>query len=359
MSANILNKVYRELRTDTQRSILKGLAAGWDYMGDEYRTDDAAMLYSVRQLEYVFADVYEEDFPDLPVAMGDFLPIDTSVHEGAKTWVYYLYSGTAIARWAADGSGATLPRVTRQGAEVTKSCHVIENSYGYTTEDMRTAAKAGDNLDPALGALAKRGHDQEFHRSGLWGRSELNVDGALTLPNMTVLTAPEPVDTADVDEIIAMFSLLIRTCAQLTKGLRHTTRVLMSRRVRDKLVERRLGPGDGTLSILDYLRKTFGASEDGAPAVEFKVLEELDWRVAQEEAAAGVPNVDITEETGDVLLAYIHNNDKVARLIQPMAFKQHPVQFRDLEWVTPCESKVGGLRCPEPMTFTRMEGVYF
>jgi len=360
MSANIFQKVYKELRTDSQRANFAGLVAGWAYLGDEFRTDDAGMVYSVRQLEHVFTEVYEEEWPDLPVAMGDIMPIDTSVHEGAKTWTYYLYTGTTVARWAADFSGGTLPRVTRMGAEVTKSCHGIENAYAYTTDDMRCAAKAQDNLDAALGTLAKRGHDQEFHRSGLWGRTELNVDGLLTLPNMTIMTAAEPFDSADVDEIIDSVGTLIESVSQLTKGLRHATRVLMSRRVRDLLVRRRLGPGDGTLSVLDYLKKTFGAPDDtGRPPVEFMVLEELDWRTAEAESEAGVPNVDIDEDTGDVMLAYVHNNAKVLRLIQPMPFKQHPVQFKDLEFQVPCESKVGGVCCPEPMTVSRMEGVHF
>jgi hypothetical protein len=360
MSANIINKVYKELRTDSQRANFAGLVAGWPYLGEEFRTDDAGMLYSARQLEHVYTEVYEEEWPDLPVAMGEIMPIDTSVHEGSKTWTYFLYSGTTVARWAADFSGGTLPRVTRVGAEVTKACHVIENAYAYTTDDMRCAAKAQDNLDAALGTLTKRGHDQEFHRAGLWGRTELNVDGLLTLPNITIMTAAESFETADVDTIVDAVGTLIDSVSQLTKGLRHATRVLVSRRVRDLLVKRRLGPGDGTLSIWKYLKETFGSPDDTSrPPVEFMVLEELDWRTAQEESDAGVPNVDIDEDTGDCMYAYVHNNAKVLSVVQPMMFTQHPVQFKDLEFQVPCESKLGGVRCPEPMTISRMEGVHF
>lgn len=350
----LFTAIAPELRTDSISLLGTGLVAGWETVADkpEHRTDSTSMLYAARQLEHVFDDVYEEDFPDLPGANGSLMPEDRSVNEGAKTWTYYMYSGTAIARWAADYSGGTLPRVSRQGAEVTRRCHPIENEYAYTTEDMRAAAFAGDQLDSALGTLARRGHDVQKHRSALWGRSELGVDGLLTLPNSTVLSATASFVSATVDQIVADVGALIESCDTLTNGLRKATRVLMSRRVMNLLIRRRLGTGDGTLSIMDYLRKTWAD-------VEFMILEELDHRKAAEEAAADPAfPVDVDSSTGDVMVAYIHNQPKVLRLVEPMTFKQHPMQFVSLEFVVPCESKIGGIRCPEPLTITRLEGVH-
>lgn len=359
MNPKFFAKVLDGCRTDSQRDIALGLVTGWQSMADDVRTDADAMIYSARQLEHVFTQVYEEDWPDLVVANGEIMPIDRSVHEGADTWTYYLYTGTAVARLAADFSDGTLPRVTRSGAEMTRKCHDFENMYAYTTRDVRKAAMAKDSLPPALGKLAKRGHDQEFHRTGLWGRTELGTDGMLTLPNMTISTASESWETADVDEILDMVGTLISTVSQLTKNLRHVTRVLFSPRVADLLVQRRLGPGDGTLSLWDYLVTTYSKRPGGKPAVEFGELQELDWRTAQEEAAKGVANVDIDETTGDCAIAYVHNNAEVLSLVQPMPFKQYPVQFVGLEYQVPCESSTGGVRCPEPMTIHRMEGLHF
>lgn len=354
---NIITKVYEELRTDSAKAAFAGLMLGWEHLGD-VRNDAPGMVYAARQLEHVFDEAYEEDFPDLPVANGEIMPIDTSVHEGAKTWTYYLYSGTAVARYGADFSDGTLPRVTRTGAQVTAQIHTIENEYGYSTADMRAAAMAKDPLEASLATLARRGHDQTFHRGGLWGRAELGFNGLLNHPNITIVTSPQSLETADVDEIVEIFGSLIESTPQITRGLRQATRVLMSRRVRALLMRRRLGPGDGTISVLDYLKKTWDGS-DGGVRIEFGLLEELDWRVAQTEADAGVPNVDIDSTTGDCLVAYVHDNPKVLRLIQPMPFKQYPIQFRGLTYTVPCESSIGGVRLPEPTTVTRMEGVYF
>lgn len=361
MARNILHTVYEALRTDSQKQIYSTFVAVWQQLPEELRTDADAMIYSTRQLEHVMSEVYEEDFPDLVVANGEILPIDTSIHEGAKTWTYYLYSGTTVARFQAEFSDGTLPRVTRTGAEVTRHVRVEENSYAYKTSDLRHASMAKDNLDGALASLAKRGHDQLFHRTGLWGRPDIQIDGFLNHPNITISTAAQPFQGADVDDIIETFRILIKTVPQLTKGLRHVTRVLLSRRVVDLLETRRLGPGDGAQTIMSYLEATFGRPKPGRkqPAIEFMILEELDWTVAQEEAEAGVQNVDIDDTTGDCMIAYVHNDRKVARFMQPMPFKQHPVQFFNLEFQVPCESSHGGIRLPEPLTIHRVEGVYF
>lgn len=369
MNAACIRKAVSQLRTDSQRDIFAQLAAQQHAIAADLRTDADSMAYAARALEHVMADVYEEDYPDLPVADGTIMPIDSSVNEGAKTWTYYLYSGTATARIGAQYSDGTLPIVTRTGAEVTRKVLPFENAFEYSTDDMRHAAMAKDNLDSALGALARRGHEQLFHRVGLWGRTELGVDGLLTHPNITIVTAAatgtnSSTEFADktVDQIIEDFRVLIGSAARLTHGLRTTTRVLMSRRVMELLVTRRLGPGDGHATLLDHLMKVWGGKDpggiNGGVPVEFMILEELDWTKAQTEADNGVSNVDVDEDTGDVLIAYVHNNPKVLRLIRPMPFKQQPVQAINLRFRTPCESKSGGVRLPEPLTICRMEGVY-
>jgi len=338
---------------------------------DEMKAD-ASLAVAARQLEHVYAEAYEETYPDLPAAEGRIAFIDTSVPEGARTWTLYMYSGTSIARLAAPGSDATLPTVMRSGAEITHRCHRIENAYSWTFDDMRESVMSGVPLEPPLRDLATRGHAQAAHRMYLWGRMDLDMPGFLTHPNITILDAAatgtgssRDFRDKDIDDILADFRTLIDKPRELSKGRHHTTDVLMSERLYTHLATTRVGAGDGMAMMLDLIKAAWSGGDpnvNGGMAVRFGTLRELDYTIAQEEADADdgtgtTVNVDIDSTSGDCMIAYV-NDRRLVSFVQPMRFTQHPVQTKNLTMLVPCESKVGGAKIPEPLTIVRMEQVW-
>jgi hypothetical protein len=330
---------------------------------------DSSLAVAARQVEYVYAEVYEETYPDLPVAEGRIAYIDTSVPEGARSWVMYMYSGTSIARIGAPGSDATLPTAMRSGAEISARIHPIENAYSWTFDDMRSSVMSGVPLEPPLRTLQARAHAQAFHRIGLWGRLDLGTFGFLTHPNITIVDAAasgtgnsRDFRDKDIDDILADFRTLIDKPRELSKGQRHTTHVLMSERLYTHLATTLVGTSAPGMFLLEVVKKAWQGGDpnvNGGVPVQFGTLRELDYTIAAEEAAADdgtgtTVNVDIDSTTGDCMIAYV-NDRKIVSFVQPMVFKQHPVQTQGLTMLVPCESKVGGCKLPEPLTVARME----
>lgn len=384
MNRQCFTKALESIRTDARRdgsttkiasreTALEWLRRAGFSLGEgarDLRTDSESMAAAARLLEHVYSEFYEVDYPELPASTGELMPIDTSVPDGAKTWTYYLYEADAVARISGQFSTG-LPRATLRGAEVTRQTITFENEFAYTTADLRHAAMANIPLDSMLGAAAKRAHDQAFHRVALWGAWGKQLYGLLNHPNITYVQAAATgtggstaFDTKDPDEVIADFTSLITSAAGISKGARFVTRVLMSRRVYEYIATTRLGVGDGSATILSHLQTVWSGRDNklnSGTAIEFAILEELNYVTAQEEAAAwtdGGQAVDVTEDTGDIMLAYCHTQPSRLAVVRPMQPTLHPIQAHGLEFITPVESGHGGVKMVEPPMVARMEGVW-
>lgn len=343
------------LPNDSQRDLFRRLIAigapdalqRFDPIDDEreaMRRDAQTLIAAARQLEYVITQIYEEPFPELPVADGKIIPFDTSVPEGAETFVYYVYSGAALARFSAAYSTGTAPRAAISAASVPGKVEGMEGSYGYHARELRAAAFAGVPLDAMLAKFERRAHAELLQRTLLFGREDLGLPGFLTHPNITVIDPPADGtgssrlwSTKTVEQIARDYSTLVRTLERTSFGMRKTTHVLLPRDEEIRLSTTRLGAGDGGMTILDFLRKAH-------PGIEIGVLNELSASMS-----GGVL-------TTDAAVAYV-KDPAIMSAVVPMPFRQHPPQLHNLEVVVPCESSTGGMRIVEPQTIVRMDGI--
>ncbi len=302
------------------------------------RYDAQTLAISARQLEHVMSEVYEEEFPNLRMANGEIIPIDSSVPEGAETFTYYLYSAIGVARFSSAYSSKTSPRATITGARVSGNVENMEGSYGYTARDLRNAAFASLPLDSMLAVAERRSHMELLNKTGLWGREDLGLPGFLNHPNITHVSPPNgDWETATVDEIIADVNLAIDTAELISFGMRQSNVLLLPRERMLLIKTRRLGAGDGGMTILKFL-------QEAHPGVSFEVLNEL------------AP--DNSDDNLDDMTAVAFTRDaRLASLVVPMPYRQYPVQQSGLNFEVPTESSTGGVKMPEPMIVTRMGGI--
>lgn len=331
---------------------------------------DSSLPIAARQLEHVYAEVLQAEYPDLPAAEGLIAFIDTSVDPGAKTWTQYMLDGTSTAAFISDAA-TSLPTVMLTGAEISGNTQMVGNQMAWTLDDMLTAAKAGQQLEAPLRELAGRAHAHAFHRTCLWGAPSLGVHGFLGHPNINMLTSAANGTDSSTDwrdktyaQIAADVSSLIAAVRDATKRIRNVTNILMSPRVYTYLHETLVGTSAPGKTMLMMLRETYAGGDrnvNGGQAIQFGTLAELDYTYAAEELAADdltntTKGVDINSTTGDVVMAYC-NRREVVSFIRPKDFTPEPVQVHGLTWSVPCWSKVGGAKIPEPLAIARMEGV--
>lgn len=344
-----IQKLRGSLETDSQRAIFDQLAGtpfGREIAAGTERADSQTLSYAARQLEHVYAKAYEEEFADLRMANGEIVQIDSSVNEGARSFVYYLYSSAGVARFQS-GYSTDLPTVHSAGAQVHGNVEVMENAYEYSRQDLRSARMAGDNLDARLAKAARRAHDELLNKVGCWGREDIGLPGLFNHPNITVTKSPangtgSSRNWADKtnDLILDDIATLIDTVDELTFGKRQVNKVLFSRAVANLLKRRRIadGAGDGFLTLWKFLEGHYGG-------VSFEVMNEL-----------GANNSD-GNLSEDAAFGYVSGDIDLVSLVVPMAFVQHAVQEVDNKIKVPCESSTGGIKLPEPMICNRMDNV--
>lgn len=312
--------------------------------GIEPRADDSTLLWFGRQLEHVMTEVEREEFPELRMANGEIIPIDTSVPDGAETFVYYMFSATGIAQFSAAYAQGELPLVTLKGAKVVGNIEPMKNGYAYETREIRNAQFTGYGLQTELSIAARRAHDQLLNDTGMYGQADLGLPGLVNHPNINVLDAADNgsgstffVDKT-IDQILADLANLIHTPQRVSFNMHRVNRVEWPLAIDLLAHTLRLGAGDGTLFLIDILKKAH-------PGVTFGVTNEL---------AASQSDGNLDE---DAIIAYIGGDKRKLSLVQPMPFKQYPVQQVDLAFKVPCESSTGGVKMKAPTSVARMDGV--
>jgi hypothetical protein len=306
--------------------------------------DAQTLVATARQLEFVMSQAYEEPMPELKLAEGQVIDFDTSVPEGARSFVWYAYSGSAIAQFTAAWAEGSAPLAQVQGAAVTGQIKGMENGYAYTMDDLRSAAFAGVQLDPSLSKYARRGHAERLNKTALWGREDLALPGLVTHPNITIFDAPLNGASSSrywvnksVDEILRDNRVLAQTANQVSYRTRKTSNIWIPQEEYDLISTLRLGAGDGGMTVLDFLRKVH-------PGITWDVLDEL---------AASLSDGNLATDSA---LALVRNRD-LLNLVVPMAFRQHPPQQVNLTIKVMCESKIGGVVMKEPPTVVRMDQI--
>jgi hypothetical protein len=313
---------------------------------DSFREDATLMPFFARELEHVFSETYDVEYPDLKAANGEVLAIDTSVPAGAKTWHYYQYDGVGVAKFMGS-EGHDLPTVMLTAQEFSGTTQSIGNAYQWTLDDIEAAQFAKGNLSRELPEKARRGHDQLWNTTWLFGATAYSLPGLVNHPNITIALAPVKSGGStdahrtwvqkSVDEIIADITTLVDTPDELTDGLEEVKEVWLPRAQFNLLKRRRMGTGDGTLTLMKYLNENFN--------VEFKILDEL-----------------AATKSGDALafdcaLASPGKNPKKASFVMCRAFEQRPPQEKDLVLKVNCRSKIGGVKMHRPLAFVRLDKI--
>lgn len=316
---------------------------------DGFRYDSQTLVYAARQLEYVFTEIEREEFKDLPMAEGKIIPIDRSVPEGAKTFVWYLFSSSGVARFIAPVSAGSLPRVSLAQAERVGRVQTMGAEFGYSSQELRHAQYAGVGLDSELARACRRAHDELLNRTGFWGREDLGLPGFFNHPNIQVSDAADngsgATEWAEKEpiQIIADIANVINGVRSITYGQEQVNRVAIANAEFDLISSTFMGD-DLRRTILSALVEIFGQERMGRPAVEFFPLFEL-------EAANSDGNLE-----SNAMFAYTFDARK-ASLVQPMAYKQHEVQQQGLNYVVPTESSTGGVKMSRPLMCHRQEAI--
>lgn len=293
---------------------------------------ETAML--ARQLEYVYAKTYDIKYAELKARR--FIPVDTSVDSGAEFYTYRQWDMFGMAKLIANYAD-DLPRVDSLAKEYPAPIKSLGASYGYSVQDMRRSAMAGSMLDSRRAAAARRAHEQAFDdvmafgdaAAGLAGFSNnANVPIVAPVTGQWITNAATPLQIiADLNELVNSIILAtLETFVPNTLLLDNTSFQIINSTPMSLT-------GDADKTVLRFFL-------DNNPYIT-----DVDqWNKLNAAGAGGTSRAIAYQRSEEVLAA-----------VEPQPFEQFPPQARNLEFVIPTHSRVGGVRIQYPLAVAYMD----
>lgn len=307
--------------------------------------DAGETVFFARQLEHVKAKTY--DIVKAPLKAFELIPVDSTVDNGAESIVYMQYDMTGIAKVIANYAD-DLPRADVQGKEYVARVRSIGNSYGYSVQEIRAAQKAGMPLPQRKNAAAVRAQRELWNKIAFYGDAEYNIPGWLTNANIPSASA-----TADGTGSTTTWST--KTPAQILRDLNQMANSIVT------LTKGAETPDTIVLPLTAHTlisSTVFGtASDDTILDVFLKnspFIKNVEW--ANELESASLAAAGITDFTGNIGIAYRKSADTF-NFEMPQMFEQFPEQWRGLEAIVPCHSRVAGVLVYYPLSMYILEGI--
>jgi hypothetical protein len=295
--------------------------------------NDSGAYFVARELAAVRNESYDVLYEDIEFREAFTV---NNPPEGAQSLKVKAYDKKGRSK-VISGNAKDLPR-----ADVVVGEHTIEFrqtgvSYGYTTEEIRSAAYVGMPLDARKAQAAMEANEQTNDTIAFFGSAADNLDGLFTFPGIPVSTVPNGASTSPEWSTKTGAEMYADMCSAVDDIYINSKKKHKADRLRLPLAQYTLAEctnmGTGTdLTVLEYFKRN-------KPGVEVVPCNKCD--------GAGAGGVD-------VMVAY---QKRYAEVEEPMLFKQYPPQQAGLEFEIPCEAKFGGFHDEYPISVNILDSI--
>jgi hypothetical protein len=310
------------------------------------RCDASLAPIWAEKLRHVFPKIVQTLYPDLPVAAGEVLPIDSSVDPADLVWEYEMVDAGAKMDWI-DDDGTIMDSAYIKASRHTGTMAEFGGGFDYTIFDLERAAKAGRDLKTTKATAVKRAHDEFCQRKWLFGDMAKGFPGLLTHPNIPMSLAASGVggrhwSVKTGDELIADCIALVDTVPAQSMEQHHSAKAYipfgMIRRMRALFIA---GTDGGTVTYWDRLLKLFSGDDSGQSKVTWHGLNECQAsrRASPEPFPFG----------GDLMFAVPADNVDELAFIRARGLTQRPPQEEDFKVKVPSHAKIGGVKVVRPL----------
>lgn len=298
------------------------------------RMDARETAFLSRQLEYVKSRTYDVRYPNLKARQ--FIPVDTSAPSGARTITYRQWNMYAVAKIISNYAD-DLPRVDVIAQEYSVKPKSLGAAYGYSVQDLRSAAMANERIDVRKGQAARRAIESGIDQIGASGNAAAGLVGIANLPNVPLVSP----DTGSWDAttspllIIADLNKLVQSIIVASKEVFAPDTILMD-------------TGSFTLLNQMYMSADNNVTVLRAFLNNSPYIRNIDqWAKLDTANAAG---------NGPRLICYLRSPEVLTMEI-PQDFEQFPPERRNLEFVINCHARTAGVVCYYPLAIAYMDGV--
>lgn len=315
-------------------AIVANAMASW---GQKLDANETAVF--ARQLEYIYTRTYDVVYPDHKARI--LIPVTNQVDDAAETYTYRQFDqlGTAklVHNYAKD-----FPNVDILGKEFTGKIKSLGDSYQYSLQDLRAAARAGLQLEARKAMSARRAIEDLIESIACTGDTNTGLTGLANAPNiLAVVTTTGGVTNywaasgKTPAEINADVNKMMTTVFTTTKGVFTPDTLALDTASYAWIATTPYSPTYTTDSILDYLLK----ANPWLKTIEF-------W-----------PYLN-TAGSGSGVRALCYKKDpEVLELVISKEFEQLPPQAEMMAFKVPCHARCGGVKVTYPKAIAYMDGI--
>jgi len=302
-------------------------------MMDGYLDADGAVFFQ-RQLEYIKARSYDVQYAELKARM--LFPVSSEAGPGVTTITYRTYDQAGAAK-IINAYADDLPRADVAGKETTIPVRSVGISYGYNLDEIQSSQLTGVGLDQRRANAARRSVEQVINDVAFYGDATSGLPGFFSNPNIPTGAVVDPGagtewSTKTPDEILFDINDLFADIFETTKMVERGNTLLLPPSQWSYIMSTpRSATSDTTIAQYVAMNSPYlNSIEDIIPVNEC--------------AAANNPLLST-----DAMVAYDRSPDKL-QLEIPVELEMLPVQQKNLEFVVPGRSRLGGLNVYYPLS---------
>lgn len=298
-------------------------------------------VFFQRQLEYVKSKSYDVQYPELKAR--SLFPVSNEAGAGATSITYTTYDQIGAAK-IINAYANDLPRADISGKETTSPIRSVGISYGYNIDEIQASQMTGAALDQRRANAAVRSNEQTLNTIAFFGDAEHNLPGFFNNPNIPTGNVVNPGSGTEwvnktPDEILFDINDAFADVFETTNMVERANTLLLPPSQWSYIASTPRSANSDT-TILQYVVKNspyLNSEADVIPVNECK--------------ASLNPNL-----TNDAMVVYDRNPDKLQFEI-PVELEMMATQQKNLEFIIPGRSRVGGVIVYYPLSANILEGI--
>jgi len=305
-----------------------------------YLDADGAVFFQ-RQLEKIKAKSYDVRYADLKARM--LFPVSNEGGPGITSITYRTYDQVGAAK-IINAYANDLPRADIAGKETSIPVRSVGISYGYNLDEIQASQLTGASLDQRRANAARRSVEQVHNDVAFFGDADSGLPGLFSNPNIPTGAVVNPGSGTEwvnktPDEILFDINDAFTDIFETTKMVERGNTVMLPPAQWSYIMSTpRSANSDTTIAQYIVSNSPYISSlEDIIPVNEC--------------TAANNPLL-----AADAMVVYDRSPDKLELEI-PVELEMLPVQQKNLEFVVPGRSRIGGLNIYYPLSLVIKTGI--
>ena len=264
------------------------------------------------------------------------IDISTGINAGANEYSYQEVESVGEAEFVADDA-TDIPQATIQGQNNIHEIKTMAIGISYSRQDMRAASMQGlyDVVTEKVMA-AREGHNRRMNRAIRVGVPGTSLEGVVNRQGIIVANAINGNwQAATFQQIEEDVNAAINAIINQSDGVEVPNTVLFDVATWSLLNTKPRGPGDNTLTIMDFLRRAHPE------------ITRWDWE----------PGLKGVSATGGASMLVYRNDSSRLRAQAPLIMAPTPPEVRGFSFMLNFETRYGGVMCPRPRSILRLDGI--